>query len=213
MITSLLKHAIFQHQIRSNRRCEWLAHRLVSMHCPSPPPHTFTGRDELTQLFRLAFCVPADGCILEIGSYLGASARYLGTAATIQNRKLYCIDTWNNETMPDGIKDTLREFKRNVAGIESALVLVQKPSQRLDRSDIDDSVSLAFIDGDHSYEACRQDWRFVSTVMHSNGIVAFHDTSSFPGVSRVVGEILASGDWRLGGMCGTLTWIHRSTWA
>src|SRR5215472_1171352 len=80
--------------------------------------HTFTTREELAALADLALCVPAGGRILEIGSYLGASTCYLAAGALGRNVSITCIDTWQNENMPDGVRDTLGEFRRNLAPVE-----------------------------------------------------------------------------------------------
>jgi predicted O-methyltransferase YrrM len=36
-------------------------------------------------------------------------------------------------------------------------------------------VDVLFIDGDHSYDGCRQDWEMYSPLVRPGGVVAFHD--------------------------------------
>ena len=53
--------------------------------------------------------------VVEIGSYIGASACCFGTAMKESDRgKLLCIDTWNNDAMTEGNRDTFVEFKSNI---------------------------------------------------------------------------------------------------
>src|SRR4051812_26756171 len=46
--------------------------------------------------------------LLEIGSYLGASATCFGAAVKDQSAKIYCVDTWNNDAMTEGKKETFK---------------------------------------------------------------------------------------------------------
>ena len=51
-----------------------------------------------------------------------------------------------------------------------------------------------FIDADHHYESCLQDFKLWSPLVAENGLLAFHDTS-FSTVDRVIREELD--DWEL----------------
>ncbi len=74
---------------------------------------TFTSAAELRKLFRLAKRAGSAARVLEIGSYLGASTCHIA-AALGPRAVLTCADTWNNETMPEGVQDTHALFSRNV---------------------------------------------------------------------------------------------------
>ncbi len=172
--------------------------------------HTFTSRKELIQLFRLAFSLPDNPVCLEIGSYLGASTCFLGMAVAEKNGTLYCVDTWNNETMPEGIRDTFLEFEKNVFPFKKFIRVIRKPSECLEQEDFNHhSFNLVFIDGDHSYEKVKHDFEFSSQFLAPKGIVVFHDFRCFIGVSRTLGEALASGYWRIMGTVQNLCWIAR----
>lgn len=177
-----------------------------------PPVFSFTSRAELAQLLRLSLQIPSGGIILEIGSHLGASAQYLGVGAAKCGGRLYCVDTWKNQTMPDGARDTFAEFQRNVAAIIDWIVPIRKASEALTKEDIPECIHLAFIDGDHSYPAVRRDVDLILPLLAEHAIIAFHDTNSFPGVGRCLGELLASGNWQIGGNVESLTWIRRAQW-
>ena len=174
---------------------------------------TFTSKDELATLLNLALGIPNGGAAIEIGSYLGASTCYIAAGLRTQGGKLTCIDTWQNETMPEGLLNTMELFEQNVAPVREYLKLMRVDSMKLDLKEVAQQFHLAFIDGDHSYHSAKADFANVSPWISDNGIVAFHDFSSFQGVSRVVGEVLATGMWRLEGTVSNLLWIRKTNFA
>lgn len=173
---------------------------------------TYTRPDELAALYQLVSQIPPGTHAVEIGSHLGASACYIATALSYRpGATLVCVDTWQNETMPDGQQDTISDFQSNTRNLSHIIRTVRKRSEVLTGEDIPSPLGLAFIDGDHSYEMCRNDFEKVEPWVVPGGVVAFHDAVSgrFPGVGRVVGEALASGRWSICGQCRTLFWIER----
>jgi predicted O-methyltransferase YrrM len=170
---------------------------------------THTQRDELQTLFWLAYSLPEGSLGLEIGSYLGASTCYIAAGLAHRKGHLLCVDTWNNETMPEGLRDTYLEFCRNIDPIHQSIIAIRKDSSKLDSQDIPQKVDLVFIDGDHSYEAVKKDFLIISNFISESGIVAFHDCLAFPGVSQVIGEALSTGWWRIAGMRRNLFWIKK----
>ena len=170
---------------------------------------SWTGAAELRVLHDLAAAAPPNASVLEIGSYLGASSCYLAAGLAERNGRLFCVDTWQNETMPDGERDTFAEFSENVRPVANRIMTVRKRSEDLVTSDVPGPVHLAFIDGDHGYDAVRRDFEIVAGMIAPGGIIAFHDFGDpqFPGVTRVVGEALASGNWIQRGFVRTLVWI------
>lgn len=173
---------------------------------------TFTTRRELRALYKLAAACPSETVALEIGSHLGASACYLAAGLSTVHGKLYCVDTWQNETMPDGQKDTYADFQRNVQGLQHIITPIRKVSSDLTEQDIETPVGMIFIDGDHNYAAVKHDFTLVKQWLTPDGIMVFHDFSheNHEGVTRVVGEALASGEWLLKGAIDTLAWIRRT---
>jgi len=173
---------------------------------------TFTTPEELHALMNLAVFLPPNATVLEIGSYLGASTCHLAAGLMTNGGTIYCVDTWNNETMPDGTLDTMAEFSRNTQPVASMIRTVRKRSSDLTAADIKLPVDLAFIDGDHSYAAANADTLMVLPWIAPHGIIAFHDTGTFEGVSRTLGELLATGKWCLSGHVNNLSWIRRPNW-
>jgi predicted O-methyltransferase YrrM len=170
---------------------------------------TFTTPDELAALLDLAMHCPPGAAALEIGSYLGASACYIAAGLAHVGGMLTCIDTWQNETMPEGERDTFAEFQRNVAAVRHRLILIRKPTEELTTAELGGPFHLVFIDGDHSYAAARRDFDLVAPAVAPKGIVAFHDVRAYPDVTRVVGEVMATGEWEPVSIVSNLMWLRR----
>lgn len=171
------------------------------------PTHMTAG--ELNVLYELAASAPRGARALEIGSYLGASSCQLAAGLSRHGGHLTCVDTWANETMPEGERDTYAEFRRNTSGAGPIIDTVRKRSDELTADDVTPPFDLVFIDADHSYPAIRRDVEIVRDWIRDGGVLAFHDTTYFEAVSRVVGEILATGEWQILGNVDSLTWLRR----
>lgn len=157
-----------------------------------------TTAEERFRLFQLARFLPANARALEIGSHLGSSALFLCAGLAPIGGHLICVDTWMNETMPDGSKDTLKEFEQAIRPFAHMITPVRKLSQDLTPADVGGALDLAFIDGDHSEAGVRSDFDIISPFIKHGGFLAFHDVSeTYPGVTKVLGEALASGNWQL----------------
>lgn len=176
---------------------------------------TFTNKRELRALYNLASACPHGAVALEIGAYLGASSCYLAAGLARVNGHLFCVDTWHNETMPDGERDTFTEFQKNTSGVRHRITTIRKKSDEISDRDIRVPLNLVFIDGDHSYAAVKSDFDCVRQWLAPDGIIAFHDFSApdFEGVSRVVGEALASGKWIIAGCVDSLVWLKLAKWS
>lgn len=174
---------------------------------PDIPTHT--KKSEREALFNLAASLPAGSSVLEIGSYLGASTCYLAAGAAQINGHLYCVDTWQNETMPDGLKDTYSEFCQNTSAFQKYITPLRKKSSEITAGDFEHPIALVFLDGDHSYEAVSGDYKIVSPFLAANAILAFHDHVYFEGVVKVIGEILSNGNWLVKGVVANLIWLQQ----
>ena len=148
----------------------------------------------LTAEERLALYKLAKGkkVILEIGSYLGASATCFGAAVVKDpGAKVFCIDTWNNDAMTEGKKDTFSIFSKNTAPFRQVIHPVRGFS-----TDVTDKIKsetnridLLFIDGDHSYEGAKADWVAYKEFLAPGSTVVFHDIGWATGVQKVVEEV------------------------
>ena len=173
---------------------------------------TWTTQEELLTLYRLASRCAENAVALEIGSYLGAATCYIGAGLARNAGRIICVDTWQNETMPDGLRDTYSEFKANTLALQARITTIRKRSDELAPGELPDRLDFVFLDGDHSYAATRHDFLLVAERIAPEGIIAFHDATAFQGVSRVIGEALTTGNWMLRGMVNNLAWISPRTW-
>ncbi|HBA73030.1 MAG TPA: hypothetical protein DCZ63_12840 [Geobacter sp.] len=129
--------------------------------------------------------------ILEIGSYIGASTCCFGAALKMSScGKVYCIDTWNNDAMTEGNRDTWQEFQNNTASFKDQIVPVRGFSTAVvDKVAVCvKSLDLLFIDGDHSYDGVKADWKAYKHFLRPGSIVVFHDSGWAEGVKRVIEE-------------------------
>jgi predicted O-methyltransferase YrrM len=147
---------------------------------------------ERVELFRLA-SRPGLQHVVEIGSYLGASALALAEglqAGGSTHGRVHCIDTWGNFGMAEGPRDTFEQFVQNTAPHASRIVPVRGWSTEVAARLIASigRIDLLFVDGDHSYDGVLADWRVFGPAMAPGGVMAFHDVGWAEGVQRVVAE-------------------------
>lgn len=158
----------------------------------------FLDEEEGWHLHRLALAAAEAGPCLEIGSYCGKSALWIGPACRERGQVLFSVDhhRGSEEQQPGeeyfdpalfdpvaGRVDTFRHFRATLerAGLESAVVPI------VCRSDIAAGawatpLSLLFIDGGHAFNTVLGDYRAWSPHLIPGGLLAFHDV--FPDPSQ-----------------------------
>ena len=155
------------------------------------------GRDTRS-LYKWALAMAPGGCAVEIGSYLGNSAAAI-VAAIQQVDKysqavghLYCVDTWHNDGMTEEPRDTFGEFTKNTKPWRSHITPLRGWSTEVAQT-FEHDIDFLLIDGDHSYEGCRQDIIDWFPKVRLGGICVFHDYPNAPGVVRSTDELFESG--------------------
>jgi len=150
---------------------------------------THLTKEEKLLLYNLASKV-RDGYALEIGSYLGASACFI-SAGLKGSSKLICVDTWKNDAMSEGPRDTYEEFVKNTKNFSEKIIMVRGFSFNVveDVKRITNAIDLLFIDGDHSYQAVKKDVELYFPLLKKGGAIIFHDIGWAEGVKKVVEEI------------------------
>ena len=151
--------------------------------------------DEGVALWQAAVDAP-DGVFLEVGSYCGKSACYLGAAARDRGLTLFCVDhhrgseenqpgwEWHEPDLVDphtGRIDTLPFFRRTIAdaGLEEVVVAVVGDVPRIARS-WGTPLSLLFIDGGHGEEPARLDYEEWTPHVAVGGLLVIHDVFPDP---------------------------------
>ena len=104
--------------------------------------------------------------------------------------KLICIDTWENDAMSEGKRDTFKEFSDHTGKFAHKILPVRGYSHDVfDKvRDITEKIDFLFIDGDHSYEGCKKDVALYMPLLKSGGIIAFHDIGWAEGVVKVIND-------------------------
>jgi predicted O-methyltransferase YrrM len=157
----------------------------------------FMPPDEGLALHDAAATVPSGGSpMLEIGSYCGKSALYLGAAAASRGTILFALDhhRGSEETQPGwehhepdlvdpevGRMDTLPRFRRTVhdAGLEGVVVAVVGDSPTVARH-WTTPLALLFIDGGHGPEPAHRDYELWAPHVEPGGLLCIHDVFPDP---------------------------------
>jgi len=167
-------------------------------------------------LALIAACAPAQGTILEIGSYKGKSTvglasiaqRYgLGPVVAVDPHSAPAVTDYGHGTAQsswDDFRATLR-----AAGVEGSVEAHRAYSRDLARA-WTRPIRFLWIDGDHTYNGAKEDIDLFGGHLVPHAIVAFHDVlHSFEGPVRVFAEaVLASDDFGPAGLCGSIGWAQ-----
>ncbi len=155
----------------------------------------FMPKDEGEALYKALLAAP-DGPALEIGTYCGKSAVYLGTACKARGSVLFALDhhrgseenqpgwehhdteTWDDtvnamETLPF-LRHTLRR-----AGLEGVVIPIVGTSETVAQYWLH-PLAFVFIDGGHGDEPAMTDYRCWSPKVMRGGILAIHDVFPDP---------------------------------
>lgn len=167
--------------------------------------------DEATTVLSLS---PQACHIVEVGSYLGASAAVLAEVLRRErpdNGRLYCIDTWNNDAMSEGVRDTYEQFRANTSRWQDLITPIRSSSTQISLHE-SLQVALVFVDGDHSYEMVTADINRFAPHIIPEGRLILHDHRSKPGVARALGNLLESGQWVIQRCVESLVSLRRAPW-
>jgi predicted O-methyltransferase YrrM len=156
----------------------------------------FLDPEEGDALYSFAKQYSISGSCLEIGSYCGKSAVYLGMAVKENGQKLYSVDhhKGSEEQQPgeeyfdpdlkskdgDGI-DTLPFFLDTIekSKLQSFVIPIVSTSEEANE-DLDINFDMIFIDGGHSEEAAQKDYDLWTHRINIGGILAIHDVFPNP---------------------------------
>lgn len=157
----------------------------------------FMPPDEGLALHEAALGVPQGGPpLLEIGSYCGKSAVYLGAAARLRGTVLYALDHHRGSEEnqagwefhepdlvdPDiGKMDTLPLFRRTIhdAGLEGTVVALVGDSIAV-ADNWATPLGLLFIDGGHGPEPAHADYEHWVPKVADAGLLVIHDVFPDP---------------------------------
>ena len=161
--------------------------------------------DERVLLLELAQKVPPNGVIVEIGSYLGASACFLAEGSKERKATVFCVDTWMNDAMSEGQMDTLTRYLANTRAYRNAIVPLRGKSDQIARSFVK-PIDLLFIDGDHSYDGCKRDILEWYPKLNDGAHVIFHDYGWSKDIQKAVHAYSQPLEIQNGSSLNTIYW-------
>ncbi len=190
----------------------------------------FMPPDEGLALNAAAASVDVDGAFLEVGSYCGKSAVYLGAAAKAAGRVLFALDHhrgseenqagWEHHE-PDLIDpavdkmDTLPIFRRTIhdAGLEGAVVALVGDSPTVGAVWAT-PLALLFIDGGHGTEPAHRDYETWVPHVVVGGTLLIHDVFADPADGgrppyEIYLRAMESGEFEEIGATGSLRTLRR----
>lgn len=134
------------------------------------------------------------GLVVEIGSYCGRAAAYMGAALKGTGHRLVTVDThqgspeqqpgqaYHNADFDDatGQPDTLPHLRHHLqrAGVSDAVIVMVATSAQAARLNL--HPAMVFIDGAHSIGDVLEDWRSWGPQVQRGGILALHDVYADP---------------------------------
>lgn len=143
--------------------------------------------EEKQALHSLSKGLQKNSVLVEIGSYLGASSCFISLGAKNKNNKLYCVDTWQNDAMTEGKRETFDVFVENTSDFSEIIQPLRGKSDHV-AARFDKQIDFIFFDGDHSYDGIKTDWEQWSPKLKSGAVVIFHDWGWAEGVVKVINE-------------------------
>jgi len=185
--------------------------------------------DEGLALHDAALASP--GPLLEVGTYCGKSAVYLGAAAEANGTILFTVDHhrgseenqagWEHHdaSLVDGESgrmDTLPTFRRTIerAGLEAQVIAVIGASRTVS-AHWRTPLSLLFIDGGHGERPAHDDYDGWARWVQPGGLLAIHDVfpdpadGGRPPYEQIFVPALESGRFRLESATGSLRVLRR----
>ena len=194
----------------------------------------FMPPDEGLALYEtaLAYGAKVGGPLLEVGTYCGKSAIYLGTAARQAGTVVVTVDhhhgseenqagwEYHDPSLVDpctGRMDTLPVFRKAIgsAGLEDVVVAIVGTSRTVAKL-WNTEVALLFIDGGHAEDLAQADYTDWAPHVALGGALAIHDVFQNPedggqAPYRVYRRALASGAFEERRAEGSLRVLERVT--
>ena len=156
----------------------------------------FLDKEEGKTLYEFAKLYSQKGLCLEVGSYCGKSAIYIGAAVKENNQKLYSIDhPKGSEEQQPGEEffdpDLLDEDKTGINTLPFFLNTIDKAgltnvvipiiSTSLEAGEVwSKPLAMVFIDGGHSEKAANEDYDTWIPHLIRGGLLAIHDVFPNP---------------------------------
>jgi MMP 1-O-methyltransferase len=147
------------------------------------------------RLYQLATQCTGRGVIVEIGSWKGKSTIWIGQGSLAgKGVKIHAVDPHTGSPQHHEVLGqvwTFDQFQRNIkaAEVDSVVVPHVDFSESVAKT-FTEPVELIFIDGLHEYEGVKTDFDAWYPKVIDGGWMAFHDSTCWDGVRKVVTDHL-----------------------
>ena len=124
---------------------------------------------------------------IEIGCYAGESTEIFINSGLFKT--FYCIDPWkfNNSSFYKTVKCAEQLFDKRFEN-NKIIRKIKDYSWNAVNNFQDESIDFIYVDGNHTYEACKKDLELYYPKIKKNGIVSGHDYERKYGVYNAVNE-------------------------
>jgi MMP 1-O-methyltransferase len=156
----------------------------------------------LLTLYDLAQQTPRHGAVVELGSWKGLSAAWMGLALKDRGHgQVYAVDTWSGTSTEPGHADLLKdyapdqlyqEFLGNMQrlGLQETVTAIRADTRQAARQwQHGTSIALLYIDAGHEYADVRADFEHWAPNVIDGGVIVFDDVPSWPGPTRLITEL------------------------
>lgn len=204
-MNSMIKNLFYKtmaglHRDRGLDRIRFLERKLVSSKARFAVPFVYKGAGffksieprqnsvEIEELYN-AICELTPMRVLEIGTARGGTL-YLWTRASADDATIVSVDLPGGE-FGGAYPDCRIPFYQALARRRQNLHLLRKDSHKPQTienvCDLFDNhpIDFAFIDGDHTYEGVKADFRNYGPLVRPGGIIAFHDILPRPDLPEI----------------------------
>lgn len=166
--------------------------------------------DEVAELLMSIAARVSKGVIVEVGSWKGKST--VAMALANPRVKIYAVDPFTgsqeHEHLAASKVDTYSEFLENIQRYQvSEQITPLRMTSREAVHNVEEDVSMVFIDGSHEYDDVKLDFDTWFSRLVPGGVILFHD-SKWQGVKRVLWE-----DFYLQELLGPIGRVEDTTFA
>jgi len=147
---------------------------------------------EIHYLYRTVLRL-GEGNYANLGVFVGASTHSMVHGAVPNNGHVYAVDIFDTDYFrTSSVEEITKTFNdRNIGDyVTFCKGLTKDWAKKLNHL----KFKFIFIDADHKYESCLEDFKLWSPLIEEGGEIAFHDVDMEP-VNRVITEELD--DWEL----------------
>jgi len=158
----------------------------------------WTTKSETQKLIDL---IPPNGTLMEIGSCCGGTAAVIADAR--KDARIISVDPYPDINHRHNVLFWIDNKRPN------SLLITASARELVDT--YRNSISVVFVDGDHTYAAVSEDLVSASQVVASDGLIVAHDyhLGDHPQVTQAIDDFCSSSEWSVTEVVGSLALLRR----